>query len=68
MSAHTTGKMAVTVVEDVPRPRRAGVGRVLALAVLSILLMLTASCSSLPIGGGKMEITAYFQDLSLIHI
>ena len=66
MSTHTNGRMTVTVVEDLPRARRARrarIGRVLALALLSVVLMLTASCSSLPVvGGGKMEVTAYFED------
>ncbi len=48
MSAHTN--------------RRGRVGRVLGLAWLSIVLLLTASCSSLPVGGDKMEVTAYFED------
>ena len=62
MSTHTNGRMTVTVVKDAPRARRVGFGRVLGLALLSVVLMLTASCSSLPFSGGKMEVTAYFED------
>ncbi len=36
--------------------------RPLLMALIAVVLMLTASCSSLPGGGGKMEVTAYFED------
>ena len=45
------------------QPRRTTrAARALGLALTSVLLLLTGSCSSLPGGGGKMEITAYFED------
>ncbi len=62
MTTHISGRMTVRVVEDVQQPGRAGFSRPVLLALLAVVLMLTASCSSLPGGGGKTEITAYFQD------
>jgi phospholipid/cholesterol/gamma-HCH transport system substrate-binding protein len=61
MSTRINGRIAVTVVEDVPRRRGTRLGRSLGLALLAVVLMLTAACSSLP-GGGKMEVVAYFED------
>jgi len=62
MTTQTNGRMTVKVVEDVPRPVPARLTRSLLLALLAVGLMLTASCSSVPGVGGKMEITAYFED------
>jgi len=62
MTTSTNERMTVTVVKDGPRVRPAGFARPLGLVLLAVVLMLTASCSSLPGGGGKMEITAYFED------
>ena len=62
MSTHTNRRMTVTVVKDVPRASRVRLGRSLGLVLVSVVLMLTASCSSLPFSGGKMEVVAYFED------
>lgn len=52
----------MTVVKDTPRPGLASFARPIRLVVLALVVMLTASCSSLPGGVGKMEINAYFED------
>ena len=55
------GRMTVRGVHDMPVQRR-GLGRVLGLVLVAVVVLLTTSCSALPGSGGKMEITAYFED------
>ncbi|WP_183093373.1 MCE family protein [Nocardioides stalactiti] len=59
----TVPTVMVQVVEDVRAPRgRRGI-RALGMLLVGALVLLTTSCSSVPgTSGGKMEITAYFQD------
>jgi phospholipid/cholesterol/gamma-HCH transport system substrate-binding protein len=61
MTAHE--RVTVRVVPDTPAPAR-GLGRPLRFVLLAVVLLLTAACSSLPgpLSGGKMEVTAYFED------
>ncbi|KAA1416360.1 MCE family protein [Nocardioides humilatus] len=58
-----TKGMTVRVVNDVP-PRRSAPARLLGMVMLAVVVLLTTSCSALPggLGGGKMEVTAYFED------
>lgn len=63
MTAHRNQTMTVRVVDDVRRPGPAGLARPVRLALLAVVLLLTAACSSVPgTGGDKMEIVAYFED------
>ncbi len=62
MSAQTNKRMTVTVVDDARRPGPAGFARSVRLALLGVVLLLTAACSSIPGSGDKMEVVAYFED------
>lgn len=56
-------RVTVRVVDDVRRPSATGFTRPVRLALLAVVLLLTAACSSIPgTGGGRMEVVAYFED------
>lgn len=62
MTAGNDATVTVRIVRDADRARRPRAVRLLGFALMAVVLLLTGSCSSLPVSGGKMEITAYFED------
>lgn len=58
----------MTVVDDVRRPGPARFTRSVRLALLAVVLLLTAACSSIPGAGGKMEVVAYFEDSAGVFV